>query len=286
MKRKINTPQLGSREAADSRFISLNMKTHRQTDSVKANQGSQRSSFLMLLLAIFYSACALPSLMAQAPEDPEESPNKAAIAWVRSWAVLGDVHSTDSYSLSYKVAKAQPEDPEKWFVFSGIRGCYRSGYSKGYFTLPAGKCKFTLLRDGDDLSKGVVVEEDFQKGTAYTLLAVIDEGVPVLRLIPEFPTLPEEDGIYIYNLIDESPLSIQLGEGAPVSIPYSVKAPSVMRASKTPAGPLTFLYQSKRKSEIQTKVTYSGSGRYSVVFMRNDASRPTVFAYPSEPDKD
>lgn len=235
------------------------------------------------MLPMLYVVGALTFLTAQ--ESPNGNDKAQDTTWIRSWAVLGDVGSSDKYSLVYAPEPSKAADQEQKFVFSGVRGCYRSGFSKGYFPVPSGKYKFSLLRDGDDISKAVSIQEDFKKDTAYTLLAVIDDGTPALRLIPEFPMPPEQDGIYVWNLINEAPLSIQLGEGSPIPVPYSVKQPSVIPASRAAGGTATLIYPSQRKNEIRMTTPYSGRGRLSVVFMRNNSSRPTVFVYPSEPDK-
>lgn len=244
------------------------------------------TSLLVARLLVLGWTSGIAILNAQEPDGSDEAVKKEDVAWVRSWAVLGDARSADRYTLTYEPGRVKAGDPDKWFVFSSIRGCHRSGYSKGFFAIPAGKCKFSLVRDGDDPSRAVVVEEDFKQGAAYTLLSVIEGGAPVMRLIPEYPTPPEDDGIYIYNLIDESPLSVQVGEGSRLAVPYSVKAPAVVPVAKAAGETVTFIYQSKRKTEVRTNVAYDGKGRLSVVFMRNDSSRPTVFAYPSEPDKE
>lgn len=217
-------------------------------------------------------------LHAQEPS-PAPQASQGGVSHLRTWAVLGDTNSTNTYSLSCEMAKA-PEEDKMRMLFAGIKGCYRSGYGSGYVILPAGKVQFSLLRGNAKVDE---LDATLEKDAAYTLLAILENGTPKLKLVQEYPTPPEEDGIYIFNLLAEPALFVQIGESAPKPVSYSVALPFVIPAAQL-TGPVTFVYPSKKKTEIRRSVSYEGKGRVSAVFMRNNYSRPSVFVYPSEPE--
>lgn len=239
-------------------------------------------------VAGFLFALTLP-LPAQEPEPsleptPEEEPLQGT-THLRIWTVLGDLQSPDAYTLVREPEKPK-EGEEKHVVFTGLKGCYRSGYGAGYEDLAAGKYRYTLLRGDSPGSTVDQAELVLQKDASYTLLAVLDQGVPKLRLVQEYPTPPELDGIYVFNLLSDPPLQVQIGEAAPRTIPYSTTQPFVIPAAQVRNSSITFIYPTRRKTSVRKQADYSGSGRMSAVFMRNNYSRPSIFVYPSAPSQD
>lgn len=199
----------------------------------------------------------------------------------RTWAVLGDLSTKETYSLVCETGKG---DEDRQVVFSGIRGCYRGGYGAGYQEVPAGKACFRLLRDGSPNGELDRIEEDLEKDAAYTVLAIFQNGIPRLQLIRESPTAPELDGVYIYNLLPEATLKVAAGKGAANQVPEFGGQPLVIPAAQISGGTLTFLYASRQHPEARQEVSYPGHGRLSVVFMRNNYSNPNIFVCPSEPN--
>ncbi|TLD71307.1 hypothetical protein FEM03_07185 [Phragmitibacter flavus] len=244
------------------------------------------TSFTAVMIPALYCLGAFVFIAAQ--EQPANEADLAAgqqVAYVRYWAVLGDPSSQATYSLF-----ATPDNPgggdEKQEVFSGLKGSYRSGFGKDYSKVTPGKRRYTLVLDGDMQEKVAEVEHDFEKGSAYVLIAAFEHGKPVLNLIPEFPTEPEKDGIYIYNLLTEPALKVQIGNFEPEVVPSSVFLPLHIPAAKTGGSPVTLLYESKRKTQIRNAVRYDGHGRTTVVFMRDGYSRPAAFVYSANPVTD
>jgi len=251
------------------------MKTEKKIGNVSSVLVICGSIFLLLASVIAQEAKSTP---------PQAEPEKTVR--VRGWAVLGDMASKDSYSLLDVSEKARDEKDAKR-IFSGVKGCHRTGFGMEYTLTTAGKRKFVLVRDTPSPIRVAEVEAEFLKGAAYTLIAVLDNGVPKLTLVREFPIPPEEEknesGIYVYNLLTETPLQVQIGESTPRPVPFAGTDAFVIPAVQAAGKAVALIYSTKKRGQIRQELPYDGNGRLSAVFMRNNSSKPSVFVYPSEP---
>jgi len=234
---------------------------------------------------VFVSMCSMASLQAQDAELTPRQTGTKKFAYVRAWAVLGDMASKDTFSLWDISEMSDGNEPKKTIVFSGVKGCRRTGYGFSYSRTTAGKRKFVLVRDTPVPTTVDEVEAEIEGEAAFSILAILDGGLPKLRLIPEHPAPPEQDGIYVYKLLMQAPLYLQIGDKAPIAVSYSGTQPLVLVASQLMGQPVALIYYSKKQAEIRQEIDYVGKGRVSAVFMRNSYSKPCVFIYPSEPDK-
>lgn len=219
-----------------------------------------------------------PMVIAQQKASPIE-----AVAHVRNWAVLGDLDSQKTYTLAFEPEKAKPGQERKT-IFTKLKGCRRSGYGAGYFTVPPGRTRFVLTEDGEKPITVAEFNETFEKDAAYTVLALLENGTPALKLIKEYPTLPESDGVYIYNLLTDPALQLHISNVAR-SVPAFSGQPLFVPAAQFSSVDTEFSFLSKRGTMIRKEVSYTG-GRLSVVFMRNDYSQPSTFIYPARPSSD
>ena len=235
------------------------------------------SQSLLLHVACLLGGVGLCQFTLGAQEKARES---APAAHVRNWAVLGDLNAKSTYTLVYAPEKALPDQVKT--VFTKLKGCRRSGYGAGYFNVSPGRVRFVLTEDGDNPKTVAELSEKFETDAAYTVLALLENGVPSLRLVKESPTAPELDGLYIYNFLTEPPLQLNIADGAGRSIPLFPGQAQFVPASQLTSAETAFSYQSKRGTQIRKTVNYTG-GRLSVVFMRNDYSQATTFLYPARP---
>jgi len=238
---------------------------------------SIRSLTCLVWLGVFVSLNAQEAMPTPAKNTQEGTTH------VRTWAVLGDLSTTDTFTLSREPEKPK-EGNTQTVVFANLKGCFRSGFGAGYEAIPSGNYRFVLRRGGGSSTIVDEVAVTLEKDAAYTLLAAMDNGRPKLRLVQEAPTTEEQDGIYLFNLLAEPPLFVQIGDSAPRPVPFSMTQPLVIRAAQAAYGPVTFTFLSKRKTEVRKQVAYPGKGRVSAVFMRTNSSKPSVFVYPSEPN--
>lgn len=242
--------------------------------------------YLLFPTALFLILAGAASLLAQEPEPAPTPTGPEKNAYVRGWAVLGDMTSPDTYSLIDEPMKGKVEEKDQKRIFSQVKGCRRTGFGMEYTQTTAGKRKFVLVRDAPSPVKVAEVEAEFEKGAAYTLIAVLDNGVPKLTLRQESPLVSEAKGVCVYNLLTETPLQIQIGDNAPRPVPFAGGSPYVLPAAQVAGKTVTLIYLTKKRGEIRQEIPYDGNGRLSLVFMRNNSSRPSVFLYPSEPPKE
>lgn len=236
-----------------------------------------------LLAAWLGLTCASQNLCAQqqatSAGKAQEKEKEKDVTWLRCWAAVGESAADSACTVTYVAEDAKDELP----LFKGVRGCWSSGIGTGYFALPPGKYHLRLRRDSKPDEPAVELKVELKKDHANTLLAAVTQDNPLLQLIPELPTLPEAHGVYIYNLLADTPLNLSLGTAPPVLVPHAI-TPSVLTPSQAMGQNLVLWFQSRRKTRVETPVDYTG-GRLSILLMRNNYNQPAVQLFPARPSQ-
>lgn len=219
--------------------------------------------------------CASQNLCAQ--QSPPAPAVEKDVTWLRCWAAVGESATDSTCTVTYVAEDAKDELP----LFKGVRGCWSSGIGTGYFALPPGKYHLRLRRDSKPDEPAVELKVELKKDQANTLMAAVTQDKPLLQLIPELPTLPEAQGVYIYNLLADTPLNLSLGTAPPATVPHGI-TPTVVPASQAMGQDLKLWFQSRRKTRVETPVEYTG-GRLSILLMRNNYNQPAVMLFPARP---
>jgi hypothetical protein len=234
----------------------------------------------MKSLFIIALACFSLEAVSLHAQEPAKSENKKAR--LRCFADLGERGGKTTYSLAYTNSKTKPGDAPKT-VFTRINGGFCSSMGIESMVISAGVCTFTLSEDG---GQSVHLSEKLEADTMYSLLAVLDGGRPVLRLVREFPLVDaEQPGVVIHNLKSEKSLDLSIGTDASVRIPFSLEK-SYFLPSTQITGPLAVHYLSERGLQRERSIDYSGSGRMIGVFLRNSYGQISFFTFPTELPKD
>lgn len=219
----------------------------------------------------------LSSVSAQEAAATLGKPAKATS--VRCWAALGEPGAKETYSLVYVGGTPKTEGA----FFTGIAGCYKTGYGAGYLDIPAGDYHLNLVRDGAAPVVVASLQTKLAEETGYGLVAVLVNGKATLGLTQEFPVPKEETGgLFIYNLIPAPPLQLSVGKGAARLVSNS-ETPLFLSTESLAGQPIVLSYLTKRNTIARLPVELPPAGRVSVVFMRNNYSQPSLLVFPAEP---
>ena len=212
-------------------------------------------------------ACATLHAQEATPSPSAAPPSPQAI--LRAFTALGLPQEKETYSVTYK------QGATEGVLFDHVRGCARSGFGTSGLELPPGHYEFTVRRDG--AGAGHTVRAELKDGASYFLFAVLQQGRPVLGLEQESPVPEDGGGIYIYNLLPEPRLGVSVG-GQPSGVPFAL-TPTVLSPDSVAGQPVALVYPSRRKSLLTRPVDYAGTGRVTAVFLRNEASQPSVLLF-------
>ena len=217
--------------------------------------------------------------LAQSPTPEQE---KDGTSYLRCFGELGERLGKVTYSLTYTKPKAKAGDPPGQ-LFAGVNGGYCSVIGTRAVSVPSGRYTFVLSVDGSGTKEtlSAVLEPD----ALYSLLATVEGTRPKLRLVREYPLADKEaPGLVVHNILTNVPLVFKIGDGTPLTIPYSADRAFFLPATQI-TGPLSAEFPSVRGTPRTRTLEYSTGTKQIAVFYRNGFGQRTLSVFPAKPDK-